>query len=373
MSVIVEVVSSPDIDVNVTSPSAIAVSVQRGLPGPTGATGPQGPQGPPGATGATGPQGPAGADGTPGANGEDGIGLPLGATDNAAVRADGNLGMVQSSSVSIDDSGNISTSGNVTVNDLRLWDSSDDHYVGIGLAEELTANRKINLLFGDANRTVSFPGDAIVSGTNTGDQPPPTTQVFSNSGTWNKPTGLKSVKVTVVGGGGGGGPSQGTNSRSGGGGGGGGCSIKWIAAASLGSSETVTIGAAGSAGSGSSDGGNGGTSSFGSHCSATGGNGGGPGSAVLASSGTKGHAGIGSGGDLNLSGGGGGPPTIANTAGGSVGGSSHLSGGAGPSAQDSVAPDGVAGAGGAGGCRGTGSARDGGAGGAGIVIVEQYF
>lgn len=82
----------------------------------------------------------------------------------------------------------------------------------------------------------------------------PTVQVFTASGTWTKPTGLKWAKVTVVGGCGGG---------------------------------TSTSGAPGA----------GGTSSFGSHCSATGGGGG-----VTSGNGAGGSGGTGSGGDLNVSG-----------------------------------------------------------------------
>ncbi|WP_241965795.1 glycine-rich domain-containing protein [Streptomyces sp. 111WW2] len=58
------------------------------------------------------------------------------------------------------------------------------------------------------------------------------------------------------------------------GGAGGGYSERMIAAASLGATETIAVGAGGSAGTPTVDGGNGGNSSFGGFCSANGGNGG---------------------------------------------------------------------------------------------------
>ena len=97
--------------------------------------------------------------------------------------------------------------------------------------------------------------------------------VFTATGTWTKPTGLKYVIVEVIGGGGGGGGVEGDtgDTANSGGGGGGGYSLKKILASSLGSTETVTVGAGGAGGTGFSGGTAGGTSSFGSHCSATGG------------------------------------------------------------------------------------------------------
>jgi hypothetical protein len=83
--------------------------------------------------------------------------------------------------------------------------------------------------------------------------------VFTSSGTWNKPVGTNAVKVTVVGGGGGGG---------------------------------------GLTGSGAT----GGTSSFGAHCSATGGVGGGEGRLNAGEMAVGGAGGSGSGGDLNMTG-----------------------------------------------------------------------
>ena len=117
--------------------------------------------------------------------------------------------------------------------------------------------------------------------------------------TWNKPSGVRKVKVYVTGGGGGGmsGPN---NDNPGSSGGGGGTAIKIIDVTSI-SSVTVTVGDGGNGNTTSTGvryGNNGGTSSFGSHCSATGG------SAGYAGNDDRygGRGGVGSGGDLNLRG-----------------------------------------------------------------------
>jgi hypothetical protein len=111
----------------------------------------------------------------------------------------------------------------------------------------------------------------------------PIVRTYTTSGsphTWTKPTGLKYIIVEVQGSGANGGNASGTGSsdNSGDGGASGGYARKLIAVASLGATETITIGA-----------GNGTTNTtFGSHC--TGG---------YASGITKG---IGSSGDINIDG-----------------------------------------------------------------------
>jgi hypothetical protein len=100
--------------------------------------------------------------------------------------------------------------------------------------------------------------------------------------------------VIVIGGGGGGG-TRGNSGDSCSPGAGGGAAIKWIAAGSIGATETVTIGAGGAGASGSGDGSDGGNSLFGAHCTG-GGGGGGKGSA------TPSIGGIGTSGDLNFRG-----------------------------------------------------------------------
>lgn len=208
---------------------------------------------------------------------------------------------------------------------------------------------------------------------------------FTSSNTWTKLTGLKFVIVEVVGaGGGGGGAASASGAASGGGGGGGGgYSLKKILVGSLGSTETVTVGAGGTAGAGTpTTGGVGGTSSFGSHCSATGGAGGGAnasGSADLPG-GTSGAGGVGSGGDLNVTGSAGRMGLrfgIAANAVGGGGGDSRWGGGANnnnaASGTAAGSAGGLYGGGASGGADTDGAAKAGGVGGAGLVIVHEYF
>lgn len=200
-------------------------------------------------------------------------------------------------------------------------------------------------------------------------------QVYTGNDTWTKPAGLVRVKVTVVGGGGGGG---GTNAATaaGGGGGGGGTSVKTVAAASLGATEAVTVGAAGAAGANTGGtGGTGGTSSFGAHCSGAGGVGG-VGSASNNAIVLGGAGGSGSSGDINLTGSSGGP--VNSTGGGATapatsggGGNSTLGGGSAGVA--SAAAGNAGGNYGGGGSGAYGATALGGAGAAGIVIVEEFF
>lgn len=140
---------------------------------------------------------------------------------------------------------------------------------------------------------------------------------FTTSGTYTKPAGLKFVVVEVVGGGGSGGGVQATGVSGfaeGAGGGGGGYSQKRILASALGSTETVTVGAGGVAAAAAGSGQTGGTSSFGSHCSATGGQGGALGAGTTTSATSAGGiGGDASGGDLNVSGGRGGPGAVYST------------------------------------------------------------
>jgi hypothetical protein len=102
-------------------------------------------------------------------------------------------------------------------------------------------------------------------------------KVYTANDTWTKPARLAFVLIEAVGGGGGGGGVTGVAAQSavGGGGGGGEYGFKRVEAASLGSTETVTVGAGGAGGTaGANDGSTGGTTSFGTHVTAIGGSGG---------------------------------------------------------------------------------------------------
>ena len=192
-------------------------------------------------------------------------------------------------------------------------------------------------------------------------------QYFTSSGTWTKPSGIKIIRVTVLGAGGGGGKSNDYYAYGGNGGGGGGLSQKTIDVTSI-SSETVTIGASGAGKSSAAAGGAGGSSSFGSHCSASGGSGGSGYIANNSNSGTTG-AGIGSSGNINVRGGYGGIGSRGS--GYSIGGEGGASpmwgvdcpGGLGGSSGSQA----TYGSGGAGCASGTSDS-----GGSGLIVVEEF-
>lgn len=209
------------------------------------------------------------------------------------------------------------------------------------------------------------------------------TQVFLSSGTYTKPAGLLYARVRVVGGGGGGGGAD-NGFGAAGGGGGGGYAEEIFAAAAIGATETVTIGAAGAAGADTGGtGGTGGTTSLGSLISATGGTGG-IGTAVAGTvtdpqMAGGGDGGIGSASQINAKGQ---PGQYGTTI---VGASSSIcmagDGGGNPLGGGGKGTIGIGAAGGAGGSFGGGGGgaaannttnRLGGAGFKGVVIVEEF-
>lgn len=188
--------------------------------------------------------------------------------------------------------------------------------------------------------------------------------------TWTKPTGLKYVIVEVQAAGGGGGGTT-ANDEACGGGGAGGYAKKLITSATLGATETVTIGANGTAGAGGGgDGGNGGDVSFGTLVTATGGVGG-SGNGTP----TGGAGGSGASGDFNCAGGDGQIGFVSGTASANLGGQggSAVLGGGGKGGRSLAGSAGKSYGGGGGGAGGDGADRAGGAGGAGIVIVTEYY
>lgn len=98
----------------------------------------------------------------------------------------------------------------------------------------------------DASQAVTMPGNLTVTGTITaGAGTPYVFNQYTSPATWTKPTGLKSIKVTVVGAGGSGGPilsnPVGVNGATGGGGGGGGA-VYYAPAPSIPGPISITAG-----------------------------------------------------------------------------------------------------------------------------------
>lgn len=187
--------------------------------------------------------------------------------------------------------------------------------------------------------------------------------------TWTKPTGLKYAVIESQAGGGGGGGNT-TDATASGGGGGGGYVRELIAVASLGATETITVGAPGIPGvQGGGAGGTGGNTTFGAHHTASGGVGG-------AAETTGGAGGAATGGDVNVKGGTGGTGNTGATAGelGGTGGNSFYGfGGSGGNGSVGDASAGTGYGGGGGGAGSDGSDRQGGTGTPGIVIVTEYY
>lgn len=214
---------------------------------------------------------------------------------------------------------------------LRVLDTNASHSMGLVCGSNITANRDVTLVPGDANRQITLNGDVVLPAGTVAKIAD--VQDFTGSGTWNKPANALWVDVIAVGaggGGGGGGRVASGNAASGGGGGGGGQRrVARFKASDLGSSETVTINAAGTGANGStsngvagSDGTAGGNVTFGSKVTAYGGGGGAGGEPGGNSGGGGGAGALGAGGSST--------DATAGTA-GLIGGAAGGSGGAGGS------------------------------------------
>jgi len=215
-------------------------------------------------------------------------------------------------------------------------------------------------------------------------------QVFTGSGTYTPTANMKYCFIQCVGGGGGGAgnPTTGaTTTGVGGGGGSGAYTQKVVSAATIGASQTVTIGALGTGSTGNAAGNAGTASSVGTIVNSGGGAGGGSqaASAVVVSAGSAGGAAT-TPGDLGVAGtpGGSGFSYFVATPGavavGGFGGSSYFGGGGGPGivsgSSKSNGGNGQAyGAGGGGSASGNsqGAAATGGNGVAGVVIITEYI
>lgn len=212
-------------------------------------------------------------------------------------------------------------------------------------------------------------------------------RTYTANDTWTKPTaGLDFIIVEGVGPGGGGGGADvdaGPGSGAGGGGGAGGYARKKIAAASLGSTEAVTIGAFGAGGTAGNNAGSNGSAatSFGAHITCNAGTGGSSvaaGNTVVQIGG--GAGGTATGGDINITGQAGHPGVRnGNTYqfGGAGGNSPMGFGMGGPQVFTATAIAGKAatgyGAGGGGAAADdSGTDQAGGAGTSGLVIVYEY-
>lgn len=224
---------------------------------------------------------------------------------------------------------------------------------------------------------VSFPLSVVI-------------QTFTGNGTYTPTAGMVYCIIEVLGGGGGGGGATGgaTGVSAGGGGGAGGYSKKRVSAATIGASQSVTVGTGGGGGAiGNNPGTAGNTSSVGAIISATGGNGGsGMGNSAITAVNfsTGGTGGVGSSGDINANGATGfigtaflHASTIGYVLSGQGANSLYGGGGVGIGTGASISATGgnatVYGAGGGGGAsfqNATGGA--GGSGSAGIVVITEY-
>ena len=217
-------------------------------------------------------------------------------------------------------------------------------------------------------------------------------QRFTSSGSYTPSANLVAAVVECVGaGGGGGGTALGTAGAvaHGGGGGAGSYSRKYLSAAAIGASQTITIGAGGSAAAaGNNAGGNAGDTSFGTLCIGKGG-GGGPGYVGSGAASNGGIGGVAGTGDVVVAGANGSPSGQSNASGSmnisdpslGWGAPSYFGGGAvspavpvSPATSAAGNPGVIVGTGASGGVSSNGAAAAAGAVGApGLCIVTEYI
>lgn len=206
-------------------------------------------------------------------------------------------------------------------------------------------------------------------------------QVFMASGTYTPTSGMGNCVIQCIGGGGAGGGTPSTTAfLSGGGGGAGGFSQSYVSAATIGVSQTVTIGAGGT-GVSNANGNAGGNTSVGSIVIANGGSGGAAGTTSTGST-SGGAGGVVGTGNVTLPGSPGlfGVSASSGTTVSGNGGNSYFAGGAlgvAPGTLSSTAGVSAVANSGAGGSGssitgGSAAARAGGNGGSGLVIIYEY-
>jgi len=91
---------------------------------------------------------------------------PASSTDNAIARYDSTTGkIIQNSSVTIDDSDNVSGMATLTLPNtgLHLLDTNASHDLIIAPGSDLTVDRTLTVTTGDADRTLTLSGNATVS------------------------------------------------------------------------------------------------------------------------------------------------------------------------------------------------------------------
>lgn len=87
-------------------------------------------------------------------------------TDERIARFDGATGNLQSSSVGIDDSGNVTGVASIAVAaaGLKLRDTNDSHDLIVSAGSDLSADRTLTIETGDAARTLTLAGNATLTG-----------------------------------------------------------------------------------------------------------------------------------------------------------------------------------------------------------------
>ncbi len=178
-------------------------------------------------------------------------------------------------------SSGITANGTLTVNDIEINGNL------AGSSAYILPNPS-----GHADEYISTNGSALTWGTLSSASGVRSMQVWTSNGTWYKPSGVGTIMITVTGAGGGG--SGHCESA-----GAGGTAQRQLGVTNI-SSVSVTVGNPGGGTGYSGCGGSGNTSSFGSYCSASGGYG-----ANCRQQHAGGIGGNGSGGALNIYGGGG--------------------------------------------------------------------